>query len=53
MLTEAKDPTSLPSTNPVELSMVTGSIYDDYYEDTWVVPHKYYMLTKVKMWKNY
>ena len=47
-----KSPATLPLTNPEELAMLNGVVRTNSYHDTWYVPHKFYMLTKVKMWKN-
>ena len=32
--------------------MLHGTIQENPYEDTWYVPHQFYMLTKVTMWKQ-
>ena len=45
-------PATLPDTTPIELETVSGTVTDNPEEDTWYVSKQYYMLTKVKMYKN-
>ena len=42
----------MPDTTPIELETISGTVTDDPVEDTWYVSKQYYMLTKVKMFKN-
>ena len=42
----------MPDTTPIELETVSGTVTDNPEEDTWYVSKQYYMLTKVKMYKN-
>ena len=48
----AQTPPTLPAVNPEELAMTYGFIDNSGYEDTWYVPHQFYMLTKVKLWTD-
>ena len=42
----------MPATVPVELDIVEGSIYGETTEHTWYVPHKFYQLEQMRVWKN-
>ena len=46
-------PATLDATVKIELTMEEGQVHtDSQSEDEWYVPYQFYMLTKVKMWKN-
>ena len=46
-------PATLPDTIPIELDTISGTVTDNDVEDTWYVSKQYYMLTKMKMYKNW
>ena len=51
-LVMAKNPPSLPVTNPKELNMMFGYESGTIVDDIWFVPYTNYRLTKIEMWKN-